>query len=70
MGKAVTLCKITVAKFDDAKPFVQTLGGAYKAGFDKAYAEAVTMRDKANQENRTIYYDSETHPEEIAKPDA
>lgn len=28
------------------------------------------MRDKAIQENKTIYYDPETHAEEITKPDA
>ena len=44
-GRAVTLCKITVAKFDEAKPYVQTLGGAYKATFDKAYTDAVALRE-------------------------
>ena len=39
MGRAVTLCKITVAKYDEAKPFVTALGGSYKANFEKKYAE-------------------------------
>ena len=47
MGKALTLCKITVARFDESKPFAQSLGGVYKAGFDKAYADAVNMLNKA-----------------------
>jgi len=47
MGKALTLCKITVARFDESKPFAQSLGGVYKAGFDKAYSDAVNMLNKA-----------------------
>jgi len=70
MGKAVTLCKVTVAKFEEAKPFALTLGGVYKAGFDKAYAEAVGMRDKAMNENKSVYYDPETPVAEITVPDA
>ena len=69
-GRAVTLCKITVAKFDEAKPYVQTLGGTYKAGFDKAYTDAVALREQAIKDNKTIYYEPETHADEINKPDA
>jgi hypothetical protein len=69
MGKALTLCKITVARFDESKPFAQSLGGVYKAGFDKAYADAVNMLNKAVQENKSIYYDSEVPVDEINKPD-
>jgi hypothetical protein len=41
----------------------------YKAGFDKAYADAVNMLNKAVQENKSIYYDSEVPVDEINKPD-
>lgn len=50
-GKCVTMLKMTVAKFDEAKPFVTVLGGAYKANFDKTYGEAVALRDKMVKEN-------------------
>jgi hypothetical protein len=40
------MLKITVAKFEEAKPFVNVLGGAYKVNFDKTYGEAVALRDK------------------------
>jgi len=70
MGKAVTLCKVTVAKFEEAKPYALTIGGVYKAGFEKAYSDAVSMCNKAIQENKTIYYDPETPIDEIIKPDA
>jgi hypothetical protein len=29
-GKAVTICKVTMAKFEACRPFVNTLGGQYK----------------------------------------
>lgn len=68
-GKSVTMLKITVAKFDEAKPFVTVLGGAYKANFDKTYGETVALRDKMIQENKTVYYETETSPDDCPKPD-
>lgn len=68
-GKAVAMLKVTVAKFDDAKPFVNTLGGAYKANFDKTYNETVAKLQQMIQENKTVYYDSEPPLDELPKPD-
>lgn len=51
-GQCVTMLKQTVIKFDEAKPFVTVVGGAYKANFDKTYAEAVALRDKMIKENQ------------------
>lgn len=68
-GKCVTMLKTTVAKFEEARPFVNALGGAYKANFDKTYGEAVALRDKMNQENKTVYYDNEPSVEDCPKPD-
>lgn len=44
-GLAVTLTKVMVAKFDQAKPMAEKLGGVYKTTFDKIYLPAVAMRD-------------------------
>ncbi len=51
IGRAVTYLKITVGKFDEAKNFVNTIGGSYKTNFDKKYAEVIALRDKALKEN-------------------
>ena len=56
-GVAVTLCKVTVEKFDLAKPIGDILGGVYKATFDKIYASAIALRDTTVNENKKIYYD-------------
>ena len=40
MGLAAAYGKITLAEFEKARPFVNILGGAYKANFDKKLAEA------------------------------
>ena len=40
------MLKLTVEKFEEAKPFVNVLGGAYKVKFDKTYGETVKLRDK------------------------
>jgi len=70
IGRAVTYLKITVGKFDEAKNFVNTIGGSYKTNFDKKYAEVIALRDKALKENQTVYYESEADPNSLPKPDA
>jgi hypothetical protein len=39
MGRAITLLKITSAKYEQAKPYVNLIGGSYKANFEKKVAE-------------------------------
>ena len=46
MGLAQAYGKITMQKFEEARPFVNILGGAYKANFDKKYAEAAELAKK------------------------
>jgi hypothetical protein len=70
MGRAVTMCKITAAKYEEAKPFVNLVGGSYKANFDKKYAELTALRNKAIEENKTVYYESEADVHDVPKPDA
>ena len=50
--------KLCQEVFDEAKPFVNVLGGAYKQNFDKKYAEAVEITKKADTENNKIFYES------------
>jgi hypothetical protein len=45
------MLKLTVEKFEEAKPFVNVLGGAYKANFDKTYGETIKLRDNMLKEN-------------------
>lgn len=45
------MLKLTVEKFEEAKPFVNVLGGAYKVKFDKTYGETVKLRDNMLKEN-------------------
>jgi hypothetical protein len=70
IGRAATYLKITVAKFDEAKPFVNALGGSYKANFDKKYIEVVALKDKCVSDNQTVYYEGEPEAASIPKPDA
>lgn len=70
IGRAATYLKITVAKFDEAKPFVNALGGSYKANFDKKYSEVVALKDKCVNDNQTVYYEGEPEAASIPKPNA
>jgi len=70
MGEAVTYLRVAVAKFEEGKGFVSVIGGAYKANFDKKLAEAVALRDKAHKENQKVYYDPESKPADLTKPNA
>ena len=69
MGLAAAYGKITLAEFEKARPFVNILGGAYKQNFDKKFAEAQELAGKAENENKTIYYEGNIDPSECAKPD-
>jgi len=70
IGRAAVYLKVTVARFDEAKVFVNALGGSYKANFDKKYSEVVAIRDKCVKDNTTVYYESEPDASEIPKPNA
>jgi len=59
MGAAVSYLKVAVAKFEEARPFVNPIGGSYKTNFETKLADAVALRDKAFNDNRSIYYESE-----------
>ena len=69
MNIAAAYGKICVEKFNEARPFVNVLGGAYKANFDKKVQEAITLSAKAEDENKKIYYESIIAPGDIPKPD-
>lgn len=69
-GIAVTLCKVTCVKFEDAKPQADMLVGVYKETFNKIYASAVSLRDTTLKDNANVYYDQEAKLDEIPKPEA
>lgn len=65
---AVTLLKITVGKFNDAKQFAEVLGGASKVTFVKLLDEAVQKRDQAINDNKTLFNEPECSPMECPRP--
>jgi hypothetical protein len=69
MGKVVGLFKCTAAIFDKAKQVVLTVPSNYQDNFNNKYAEICKLRDKAIQENKTIYFDREVPMDQIPKPD-
>lgn len=56
-GKAVTIAKVALKKFDECVPFVNTLGGQYKQNFDKQLAETQSVAKRMMDENKKIYFD-------------
>ena len=69
MGRAVTMLKITSAKYEEAKPFATIIGGAYNANFVKKYDDLIALRTKAIEENNTIYYEEEADVAAVPKPE-
>ena len=69
MGKAVTLFKRTTIEFDKAKPVVATVPSNYQDNFNARYAAMCKSRDKAINENKTIYFERETEPEKLGPLD-
>lgn len=69
MGRVVALLKKTVAELDRAKPVVATIPSNYQDNFNAKYADVCKLRDKALNDNKTIYFERETPQEQLPKPD-
>lgn len=59
MGKVVGYFKKTAAEFDRAKSVVALIPSNYQENFNTKYADVVKLRDKAINENKTIYFEKE-----------
>jgi hypothetical protein len=57
MGKAVGLFKCTTYIFDQAKVVINLIPSNYQDNFNNKYAEICKLRDKAINENKTIYFE-------------
>jgi hypothetical protein len=69
MGQAVSLLKKTVAELDRAKAIVATIPSNYQDNFNAKYADVCNKRDKAINDNKTIYFERETPQEKLSRPD-
>lgn len=69
MNVAQAYGKLCVAKFEEARKFVNVLGGAYKANFDNKVKEAADFAAKADNDNAKIYYEPKLDLAEMAAPD-
>jgi len=59
MGKVVAHFKVASSIFDKAKQVVLTIPSNYQDNFNNKYAEICKLRDKAINENKTIYFERE-----------
>ena len=69
MAMAAAYLREAVAKFGEAQSFAQALGGAYKSNFDAKLQAARELLAKAENENKTIYYEPMVNAEDLPKPD-
>lgn len=61
--------KECIAAFESAKSVVNMLGGAYKANYDKKTKECAELCQKAENDNKKIYYEAAVAKEDLPKPD-
>lgn len=69
MGKAAAMLRVAVNKIEEARPYVTPLGGGYVDNFNKKLADAIALRDKAIDKNKSVYYEQEPGLEALPKPD-
>lgn len=69
MGLAAGYFKATVAAFDRAQKVVLSIPSNYQENFKAKYDEVIKARDKAINENKTIYFEREIPESQIPKPD-
>jgi hypothetical protein len=70
MGKAVGYFKKTAAEFERAKSVVGLIPSNYQENFNTKYADVVKLRDKAINENKTIYFEKELAIDQVPAPAA
>jgi hypothetical protein len=70
MGRAVGYFKKTSAEFERAKAVVALVPSNYQDNFNTKYADVVKLRDKAINENKTIYFEKELALEQVTAPAA
>lgn len=68
-GKAVGMMKLARAKFEEALPFANTLGGQYATNFQKVYHECCELGIRMSKENKSVYYDTVMEADECPRPD-
>jgi hypothetical protein len=59
MGKAVSYFKMTSQIFEKAKSVVFQCPSNYQENFNVKFGDLVKIRDKAINENKTIYFEKE-----------
>lgn len=69
MGRVVSLYRKACAEFERAKPVVGLCTSNYQENFNNKYAEAQAQRDKAINQNKTIYFEKEPALDTIKSPD-
>ena len=69
MGKCVSLLKKTAVEMEAAKAAVLLVPSNYQENYNLKLAEIITLRDKAIDKNKTIYFDKETPLDKVPKPD-
>jgi hypothetical protein len=69
MGKAVGYLKATQSVFDKARAVVLQCPSNYQENFNVKYADVIKQKDKAINENKTIYFEKELAEALIPKPD-
>ena len=68
-GTAVAMLKKTAIEFEKAKQVVTLIPSNYQENYNTKYAEVIKLRDKAIQENKTIYFEREVPIEQLPVPD-
>jgi hypothetical protein len=53
------MLKKTAIEFEKAKQVVTLIPSNYQENYNAKYAEVIKLRDKAIQENKTIYFERE-----------
>jgi hypothetical protein len=69
MGMCVAYLKIALSKLQSAEQNVKGAGSNYVSNWQVKMNEVGALMKKADEENRSIFYEKEPGPNEIEKPD-
>lgn len=69
MGKAISNLNAALTIFNRAKPVISSIPSNYGENFNHKYNDVTKLKDSANNENKSIYFEKEIPFDQLPKLD-
>ncbi|CDW88356.1 programmed cell death 6-interacting protein [Stylonychia lemnae] len=70
IGKAISDLNAAISTFEGVKSIISSLPQSYQDNFNSKLSEAIKLREQANNDNKTIYFEKEIPLDKLPRPDS